>query len=111
MEKSVLNPIEEDALCLDSTMSEALFNNPLNLSTPTTDVKIGRGVLTHLSDRVAVRIDKQSVGAAEVVVRTRVSGVVWAGDEISAMVVPTLVLLEFEQSAGTHSSSSSLWWT
>ena len=109
MEKSVLNPIEEDALRLNSTMSEALFNNSLNLSTPTTDVKIGRGVLTHLSDRVAVRIDKQSVGAAEVVVRTR--GVVWAGGEISAMVVPTLVLLELEQSAGTHSSSSSLWWT
>ena len=106
-EQFLLDPIEEVASCfLDPTMCKALFNNLLNLSTPTTDVK-GRDILTYLSDRAADRMDKQSVGPAEVVVRKSVCGVV----EISPMVVATLVLLEFEQSAGTHSSSSSLRWT
>ena len=94
------------ALSLDPTMCEALFNTPLNLTTPATDVK-GWGTLTYLSDRATVSMDKQSVGPAEVVERKRVCGVVGT----SAMVVAALVLLEFEQSAGTHSSSSSLWWT
>ena len=56
-------------------MCEALFNTPLNLSTPATDVK-GWGTLTYLSDRATVRMDKQSVGPAEVVERKRVCGVV-----------------------------------
>ena len=71
----------------------------------------GSGISACLSDRAVVSIDKQSMGAAEVVVRNRVWGVVWAiGVEMLAKVVVLLVLLD-EHSAGTHCSSSSLWWT
>ena len=72
---------------------------------------MGRVQVFHLSDRAVVSKDKQSMGAAEVVVRNRVWGVVWAiGVEMLAKVVVLLVLLD-EHSAGTHCSSSSLWWT